>query len=72
MTKIDHVRNIISDGLESVKVREHLSNKSIGTAYGIGAKGVGRIINGEDVKLNFNQVIELMLLAGLKIERGSK
>lgn len=70
MSNVDRVRNIISDGLEAAKVREHLSNKAIGTAYGIGAKGVGRIIQGDDVKLNFNQVIELMLLAGLKIERG--
>lgn len=70
MGEVDKIRNYLSDGLEATKVREHLSNKAIGTAYGIGAKGVGRIIQGEDLKLNFNQVIELMLLAGLKIERG--
>lgn len=71
MGEVDKIRNYLSDGLEATKVREHLSNKAIGTAYGIGAKGVGRIIQGEDLKLNVNQVIELMILAGLKIERGS-
>ena len=70
MSSVDRIRDQLSDRLDATKVREHLSNKAIGAEYGIGAKGVGRIIQGDDVKLNFNQVIELMLLAGLKIERG--
>lgn len=70
MNSVEKIRDQLADGLEAVKVKEHLSNKSIGRAYGVGAKGVGRIIQGEDLKLNINTVIELFLLAGLKIERG--
>ena len=72
MSSVDRIRDQLSDGLESAKVREHLTNKAIGLAYGIGATGVGRIIRGEDLKLNINQVIELFLLAGLEIKRGAE
>lgn len=70
MSKIDHVRNLISDGLEAAKVREHLSNAAIARAFEMGPTAVSRIIKGDDVKLTMNQALELMLLAGLKIERG--
>ena len=68
--QIDRIRDQLADGLEAAKVRQHLSNKAIGTAYGLGASAIGRIIKGEDVKLNLNQALELMLLAGLTIKRG--
>lgn len=69
MSEIERIRNQLADGLESAKVREHLSNAAIARAFEMGPTAVSRIIKGEDVKLNLNQALELMLLAGLNIER---
>lgn len=67
---VEKVRNQLADGLEAAKVREHLSNVAIARAYGMGPTAVSRIIKGEDVKLNLNQALDLLLLAGLEIKRG--
>lgn len=72
MSEIERIRNQLSDGLEAVKVREHLSNVAIARAYEMGPTAVSRIIKGEDVKLNLNQALELLLLAGLEIKRGEE
>lgn len=72
MSKIDRIRSQLSDGLEAAKVREHLSNVAIARAYEMGPAAVSRIIKGDDVKLNLNQALELLLLAGLEIKRGEE
>lgn len=72
MKEIDRIRNQMADGLESMKRREYLSNKAIGTALGMSGQSISRIIAGGEVRLTIDQALQLILLAGMKIERGSK
>lgn len=63
---------LLADGLEAFKAREHLSNRDIGRALGISDNTVSRLIDGDtSVKLPVDTLWKIELIAKEGLRSGN-